>query len=287
MANFVWRIICICLGAMSCVALAVKGFHIDVGPVLNYIVGTEEIILEQVFGDISQLVVKKLHAISAYFHWGWHFNLDPQWKHIFVILWLYFKQDVGQLKGLAAANPQHASGLNKAALISRISGIAAALLSGFGAGLVGSTSGQYATNLLFGSLPILGFFFYATIMALANALYMRQGIAATYGSTVPSFWTWFLQRVGMGLARSLVGFAVLAIGLRWPVTENPAIFLLIIVWVLLALEWLRRGWGQAKARAKRSGSTLIAAMLVTGNINLGLDMLATIGTAFISIIIQI
>lgn len=282
--RIVVRLLFIGLGALSCVSLAAQGFHVRVGPVLNYLIGNEEIILQQIFGELGQAAVRALHNLSKYFHWGWSLHLDPAWKHIFVILWLYFKQDVQQLKDIADDTPSQAERLKKAAMISRISGIVIAVLSGFCAGLVDTSSGAYQANLLFGSIPVIGFFIYAAIMAVVNALYMRQGLAEARNIPLPDFRKHLLQRLGMGAARAAAGFAVIAIGLNWPVSEHPAIFYLIVVWVLLALEWLRRGWGQAKVRAKKDNLTMLAAMNKTGNINLGLDMLTTIGVAFATIV---
>jgi len=143
--RIVVRLLFIGLGALSCVSLAAQGFHVRVGPVLNYLVGTEEIILQQIFGDLGQAAVRTLHNLSKYFHWGWSLHLDPAWKHIFVILWLYFKQDVQQLKDIADDTPSQTERLKKAAMISRISGIVIAVLSGFCAGLVDTKSGLYGS----------------------------------------------------------------------------------------------------------------------------------------------
>lgn len=277
--QLVRRLLAIFLGAVSCMILAWRGFDLSIDAILEDLLGEWDKLLEIIFGWAARWLVQALNGLIALVHWPWVLTIHEHWRHVFIILLLYFFKDAAQFGEL---------GLPKNMRTSYVAGCLVAVLSGIGSGLIDTASTRYLDQFLIGFIPIAGFFVYAIIMAYAAARWNRDYFAALHRRTQPEpFRPFFLHRVGLGATRALIATVILALGLRWISNRSPAIFLLGIIWCLLAVEWLRRGWLQARTRADTEHLPFKDALLKTGNINMGLDMLATVGLALAALALSV
>jgi hypothetical protein len=275
MFKLLLRALTIFLGVMSCMNLASRGFDFSLSPFLEGLLDGYDKALLFLIGWAADLARDGLNAMSEYFDWRWNLVLHPHWRHIYILLQLYFLKDSLNFAEI---------GLVQAKQASRYGGILIALVAAFCAGLVDPGTGAYKNNLLIGAIAIGGFFAYALMMAFVTALFHRPAFQKVTGKA-ETFWEFVGNRVGMAAVRAFCGFLILAIGLPFVSGPGAAVVMLAALWLALAAEWLRRGWKQARNLVS-DGMTWRAALPAAGNIQLGLDMIATVSLAVVVIAID-
>ena len=271
MIRTILRLLAILLGAISCANLAWKGFGFQIGPLLTSLLDSWDQLLADTLGLAASTLIKGLNDLAVYLGWNWHLILYDHWRHVYVVLNLYFVRDAAQFGDL---------NLKQNMWTSYIAGFVVAAMSALCAGLLNASTTRYGDNLAIGAIPVIGFFMYAVVMAFAAARWNRAFFDRLAGRTEPQpFWQFFGHRIFLAARRATIGLVILAIGLLLVDVQSPAILMLAILWLLLAAEWLRRGWLQARDQVRSGEMRWRTALLRTGNINLGLDMFATIGLA--------
>ena len=78
------------LSAISATVLAWKGFNLSFGPFLLGMLEAIESDYQYVFGFCEPLIKEQLKLFKAWF--GWETALQPHWRHVFVLLWLFFSK---------------------------------------------------------------------------------------------------------------------------------------------------------------------------------------------------
>jgi hypothetical protein len=262
-----FRALGIVAGAISLSILAWKGFHFGFGPFLLAVLEQIEADYEFFFSFIEpyvQMAVAELRAVL-----GWNLQLFPHWKHVFVLMWLYFGTNARQVLS---------SGGWGGAAFRFLWGGAIAISAGVLAGVVALNDAS--SNMAMAFWPMMGIVVFDFGRDAWSAVYVRN-----------EQYTWaqdFWRRAQFTITRrALPGAILLTIGTQSdsiPILQNipnRGLALLFAVILALALYYLYRG---ATAPSKQ-GVTPWQRFLNTGRTRIALDMLSVIGLAALVVII--
>lgn len=286
--NLLLRCIAIVGGALSCIALASQGFELNLGAQLLGLVDSWDALLRMILGWLIPHLLAALRYLGTLVGWDLRLQLHPHWSHILTVVWLYYLRDTSNFRELIQqekegnADAETLEGLRRSQNLSYSLGFGVALCSGVASGLVDPSSGRFWDQFQVALYPVLGFVVYALCMYAGGASWGRKPNCRRLGKPDPGFWPFFGYRAKLTALRFLIALSVIAACLYWFAGQpSPYLVGLSLVWVLLALEWLRRGWGQARDAAAKGGLPIGLALMKEGNINLGTNMLATVGLAAI------
>lgn len=268
-----FRFIGIAIGAASFLSLASKGFDISIGPLVVSILTAYEESFSWVLVLIEPAIKEALRAIGAFF--GIAFQLDPDWKHVFALSWLYV---------FATAKNAFSGGWTGAritAVLRFVVGGALSLLFGVAAG---ASSVEGATNTLQLVLsPIVGLLLYRLFFAL---------LFATERSREGRNWLEeFVAKTDVPVGVVGIGAVILLLAANAGTTpflrdlSDPGLALLCVFVVALGLLHAALGARQA-TRLQKPGETWRQTFLKQGNTNLARLMLATIATAIGALIVD-
>jgi hypothetical protein len=206
---------------------------------------------------------------------GLDLHVHPHWKHVFVLLGVYFFRDSRMFRRL---------GYYDVAAVSLMWGAIVAFATGVVVGLIPLARGDMWSNFLIGATPVAGFFVYILGPTFASALWRREDSARYLGGRVEPFWSYIWRRAKRNFLVLGVGVVFLGLCLLVPAVgdvvpairevRGPGLVLLAVLILLLAAYWLWRGLGQARRQARETGVSLRTALSNSGNVNLSMAMLA-------------
>jgi len=236
-------------GALSLFVLVAKGMNVRPSPLGAAVAAQYEVLVDAALGWADRTnadVVANVNAAT-----GSDFSLRPHWKHVFVLLWLYFGASVISSLG----NP---AGAAFRALWGSLVSLPTSVVASF-APLEDTTSPQIALSF------ILGLFAYGVGLAawLATLFpYSRDGERIPWGW---SFW----YHLGPPFRMTFLAVLLLAVG-DWAMTQqifpkglNFGLTGLVATMLLLGVYWVAYG-------LRRSSSP---------NVALGVAVLSAIGGA--------
>lgn len=254
------------LGGLSLVALLSYGFEHGFGPVFSIILDYYEKLLLALFGRAEPFINGWLSQLSQYF--GWPMKLHPHWKHIFVLLGIYFFREVG-------VAIQHVGRWK--VIFQAIVGFLVASASSIAAGAISAASDDNVANFLICAIPVVGAAFYAVIGNVWDATFLRHQWAVDRHRPPPTWWGYYryqLWRIG---TRSLVALLLLWAGLNlYFIRQLPSPGLAIFALLILAFGfyWVIDGvWDSA--RLQKEGEPRIAAYFRSRHTQLGIAILGT------------
>lgn len=289
-STLIFRLIAIAGGALSFVALAMQGFSLDLGAHLLSLIDGWDAALKAVLGWLIPPLLAMVGNICSWFGWNPHLQVQDHWTHIYTILQLYFLRDATNFRELrqqesaGAADAETLRGLRLSAVLSYAVGLPVALVSAMASGLVDPLSGEFRDQLQIAVYPIIGFVVYALAMSAGGAAWNRKPIARRLGQPDRGFGPFFADRVKLAAIRFAVGIVIVVACLHLAKgAPKPYLLAVCIAWIVLALEWLRRGWGQARKAAASRQCSLRETLMKEGNINLATNMLGMVGLAAILI----
>lgn len=141
-----FRALGIAAGTVSLTILAWKGFHFTFGPFLLAVLEELEKDYSLFFGIFEPPIKQALAILNTYV--GWDLQLEPHWKHVFALNWVYFsangRTDVRYRQYWSDAIASYVEGFLIALVVGVLSGVAA--LDG--------------ANLAIAFWPIVGFILY-------------------------------------------------------------------------------------------------------------------------------
>jgi hypothetical protein len=241
----VLKILGVLAGAMSLVALAWKGFDIGFGPTALLVLGYYERFVHVLFGWAEPLIRTQLEMLRTFL--GWDLELHPHWKHVFLLMWLYFG---------ATARISWRSGTPIHGVFYAIWGGLIALVAGIGSGTVALDN--TVSNVLMAAIPVGGAFLFMIGFSAWNATFLRKA-----GKT-------WLEDF-LGYAYSYVAILVMGVGALLAGTQadhvpyvrdlpSPGLALLVVLVLVAALYaiWLgardREGPGETPWQKFRGDS---------------------------------
>jgi len=198
---------------------------------------------------------------------GWSLSLYPQWKHILVIMCIYFLRN--------ALNSYRADdrGIGHFELVW---GFTVALVASVAAGTLPLTSEDQIANFLIAAIPIGGIWAYEIGDVAWRATFYRERAARIYHRPTPTWWAYFEGGLRGTTVRTLIGIVLLAVGLQVPALQRlpaPGLVLLAALVFAQALNFLRMGISDAE-RLRTPGESWSSAYWRTGVAKLGAAMLS-------------
>lgn len=261
------------LGAMSVLAIVQNALNAGFGPTLTLLLGYYENLIHALIGWwLEPFVGTWVEAVSAYL--GWSLQLHSHWKHVLVLMTIYFSGDWRTL--LAFQQPIRAA-------LFGLWGVIVALLTSVAAGTVASAAQGYTANLWIACAPVCGYLIYA-LGGSGLLILWRPDLLGQRGRV---YGRWAAEAV----FRFALGIVIAAVGLTLPIVaqqRSPGLVMLALLVVILALYWVVIGLlhaigsrgadegvadafrrqGNARVGAAILGSFISAALLVLGNAGL-------------------
>lgn len=272
-------------GALSIVKLIEFGFDLkfDFEQVIQYLVDEYKSYASAVAAYFEPYIKTLLLNLRVWF--GWDVQLYPHWKHVFVLLGIYFFRDSRMFLKLRYYD---------VAMFSFVWGALVAFVASVIAGVFELKRGDMWGNFVIAATPVLGFFFYVVGATLANAWWRREDSAAYLGGQVEEFWPYLGRRVRRNLIVVSFGIVFLAVCLLLPGVsdllpairemKSPGLILLAVLIVALAAYWLWRGFNQANRQVRDKGVAFATAFFSSGNVNLSIAMLAPFASTVLIIL---
>lgn len=167
-----------------------------------------------------------------------HLTLNPAWKHVTILVGLYFSRSVW----IAFGNDLGAFffRLLEAPLL--------ALACGIASGLVPWTNDGRLSNLLIGFFPIATLFLYGAFNGVFAAV-LRKEREIALRPHLDTRWKILLGHVKAAWTRTWIGGVILAVGVEALIhfqSPNPGLTMIAALAMTLAAYFLREGVAQAK-----------------------------------------
>jgi hypothetical protein len=263
------------LGALSMLRLIELGFASNFGSVIGALLEYYEKLLGWLFWPIEPLV--RAWLAQLYLYIGWPKSLYPHWRHVFVLLQLYFlrNMEVSRLYSVGFA------------IFNFLLGILVALTFGVAAGTFPLDKADRTSQFLFVAALILGAAIYAAIGFIWEALFVlnRWMQARSESHSAWQHFKWGLKRIAV---RSLVGFGLLGMLLNVPFIQElsaPGVVISFFLIIAFSVYWLGDGIRDAR-KTRRADESLVAAYLRSPFTQLGLAMLGPIFWCFVFIVMR-
>jgi hypothetical protein len=276
MGSVLWWIGVI-VGALALAALIVHGFGVTVGPPFGGVLDTYEIASQAVFGKFEPAIERWLAIAQTKV--GRQLYLYPHWKHVFLLLWLYFLAD------LRSAFAQRRFLI---ALALFVWGTFIAVVASIGAGTVPlDGDAPMSAHTVLVAFPVAA----VTLHQMAWCL-LEAGATRLPGESNAARFGMYLRRVGMYVVDEVLPIALgsaIAIALCFyapnipllALSSDPGVALLIASLVALAVFHLWRG-GVYAAIDRFAEESWWSAVARTNSARLAAFMLTTLaGTAVI------
>jgi hypothetical protein len=247
-------------GAVSIVMLAVHGFQVGLVPALEPLVEFYEKATQAVFGWAEPWINSALAWAREWI--GYDLTIHPHWKHVLVLLMLYFSRNV--------AITRTTRGLGSA-IVRAIWAIFVAILTSVGVGVI-ALAHDFQSSALIALIPVAG----VTLFDLGNDIWG----ATFFRSPDTGWWQHFFFESRLVVMRAIAAIAIVVAGLNWPPLmnmANPGLVLLGVLVVLFSFYWI---WlGTLWPARNRSGDQWRNTVGREGAMRLGLSMLGAFAGA--------
>jgi hypothetical protein len=262
------------LGALSILGLIQHGFVFGFAPVLNLLLEYYDKLLGFFLGWAEPFIKACLAHLRDYI--GWPLTLYPHWKHVFVLLGIYFFREVGVGRSCGAGY----------VIFNFLLGLVVALACGVVAGTIPLTRADPASNFVFAAVPILGAVVYGVIGFVWDATFLRYRYAKDHNTPIPTWWAHFSWGLSRIFRRSLAGLVLIWVGLQIPIVQqisSPGLAMSVVLVIAFALYWLWDGVRDGGG-IRREGEPFRAAYFRSFHTQLGIAMLGTVfwGVVFIA-----
>ena len=252
------------LGTLSILKLIERSLARTFSDTLQLLVNTYDEIIQRLFGWAEPLVHDGLQRI------GLDLMLEPHWKHVVVLLGLYFSRNI--VVTWSTRGPG-------TAVVRAIWGTLIAALTGIGVGTVSVLDQDVFAHSLIALLPLLG----ATLFDLGNDLWG----AVWFRGKNSTMWQYFKFEARFVVLRAVVGTLIVAGVLTIPQvaqSPSPGLVALGVLFLSLAFYWI---WlGTSWPARNRSGDNWRATIGRNGASQLGLSMLACLSAAMLLVAVD-
>jgi hypothetical protein len=213
-------------------------------------------------GSTNELLVYAWYHIS-----GVHLTLQPIWKHVFMLMWIYFGKQASDVGTMVFEGTENLL-LSAASSVSyRVMGLFAALVASTAVGLAPQNGGVLGAGSAV-ALTISGVLLYDFLTSTLGAFTIRKWLPRVSATRFEWVRENSKESVRRGLFGVLISCAVLPVAwyLRMP---NPAVITILLLVLALAVYWATLGFHgpnsptyETKQHYRVYGSTLGKEMLV-------------------------
>lgn len=267
------------VAALSVLALYNLAVNAGPGPVFQTLLRYYENLVHALIGWSQPWIETGLHYL------GWTLQLHLHWKHIVVVLGIYFWRN---------ALVSYAAGDRAIGIFELVWGLGVALTAGVLGGAVPLESGNFLDNVLIAAIPVVSVFLYeAGDVARRSTLAYRQRAARIYMRPVPTWWQFVSGGLRGSLRRTSVGILLLLAGcafLQSMQVHAPGLAMLAILAIIQTMTFLAMGVrdvrsirkaGEAWSSAyRRSGVAKVGAAMLSVFMYLGFYLLTNAGLGF-------
>ena len=227
------------LAALSIVSLIRYGLEVGFSDALMLILVYYDNFLSAVFFWLEPFARALLSYLSSVIDYD--LELFATWKHIFVLLWVYFFRD-------AATDLQR--GFYGAAIFLFLWGICAAFLASVVAGSIEPVRGDWATNFAIAMVPALGALIFTVVRRFWHAVFLLEKDGETAPALIAgksgleAWWIAVRATIYRSSQRTAIGTIFVAIFLLLPPMQsarNAGLISFAVLVFLLALYWLWLG----------------------------------------------
>jgi hypothetical protein len=252
------------------------GFTSGFGSILGFLLEQYNALLRRLFWPIEPFIT--MLVTQLYHTFGWPETIYGQWRHIVVLLGLYFFREVwiGRHFGLDAL------------MFNLVLAICVALTFGLLAGTIPLTHGDEMAQFLFVFVLIAGAAAYGIIGFVFEAMFVRQRWAEYRNKPVPTWCNYLRWGFSRVLIRSLVGLALAWVALQIPFVlqlPSPGVAVSIMLIMLFGMYWLWDGIVDSRSMALQGASRLSSYVRST-HTQLGLAILGPILWCFVFIVLR-
>jgi len=247
------------LGAMSVLALIRHGFNYGFGPTFTLLLTYYESLIHALIGWWAEPIIKAwLAALSAYF--SWDLDLYSHWKHVLVLMSIYFSGDWRTLLGFGQ--------FGRAAIFG-LWGLIVAFCFSAVAGIVPEEPRDFVANAWTAGIPVAGYLTYA--LGGNGLIVLWRSDLSGRRTEVFSLWAW------QAFGRFLIGLVVVfgALQVPWVAGQrNPGLVVLGGLVIGLALYWVvvgvriaieRHGLNEGLDDAFRNQGNVLVGMAILGS----------------------
>jgi len=267
------------VAALSVLALTNLAFDAGLGSVYQTLLRYYENLVGALVGWSQPWLEASLRYL------GWTLHLHLHWKHIVVLLGIYFWRN---------ASISYAAGDRAIGIFEFAWGLIVALSAGVLAGTIPLEPGNILENVLIGSIPVVGVFVYeiGDVTRRSTSAY-RQRAARIHMRPVPTWWQFVsgglrgsLRRTSFGILMLLAGCALLQV-MQIP---TPGLVMLAVLAIVQAITFLAMGVRDVRSIRKdgeswssayrRSGVAKVGAAMLSVFAYLGFYLITNAGLSF-------
>jgi hypothetical protein len=253
------------LGSFSVAKLFQLGFEHGFGLTLTLLLDYYEDLMRVLIASWSEpLIAEALAGLRRWFAWDLH--LYPHWKHIFLLLGIYFSRAAGNTFRL---------GLPVSGTVHLLWGFVVALVCSVVAGTVTLSQHDALANFLIGAIPISGIAVFNVGENAWRATWLREHEALITHKEAGTWRGFFTRELLVILGQTAIGIALLLIGLQLPAMRDlssPGLGVLGTLILLIALYGTLLGALGANG-IREAGETWPSAFWRTTGANVGTAML--------------
>lgn len=213
------------LGAsmLSLASLIFQGFQIGVSAPIAAMLEFYETLLGALLGWAEAPLARLAEAAGRWL--GVPLQPAPEWKHVFVLVWLYFSTDA------------RSSFLQRRTITATVTLLLGAVVSVAAAAASGGAASSDLADLLFAvGAPLGGFLIHAVIESTLTTTFYRQAGRSVAASLRYYFMTEVLSALVAGAAAIAIAFAAAPVGTSWSAISALGGFVLA-----RGAFWLLRG----------------------------------------------
>lgn len=249
--NFV-KFISIALGALSIFSLLQQGMEFGLSSVAKSIITYYDVTLGAIFSKFEPLAVFAIEYFNEYF--DLELTLLPHWKHVFVLLWLYFFAD---------AATDYELGFTGTAIFLIVWGLLIAFSVSIIAGSINSNPLNWKSNFGIAFVPVVGAFVFTIVRRMWHATFLLDKDGETNSNNIEKssrFTSWWISLKGTlirGTFRTIFAAVIAGIVLLFPVSRslaNPGLVIFAFLTFLLAVNWLVLGFFRARTKKQPNQS---------------------------------
>ena len=267
------------VAALSVLGLINLAFDAGLGPVYQTLLRYYENLVGALIGWSQPWIEAGLR------HLGWTLQLHLHWKHIVVVLGIYFWRN---------ASISYAAGDRSIGIFEFVWGLIVALCAGVLAGIIPLEPGNILENVLISTIPVVGVFVYEIgDVVRRSTLAYRQRAARIYMRPVPIWWQFVSGGLRGSLVRTSFGILLLVAGcmlLQFMQVAAPGLVMLAILAIVQAISFLAMGVRDVRSIRKpdepwssaygRSGVAKVGAAMLSVFLYLGFYLITNAGLGF-------
>ncbi|MEA2976203.1 MAG: hypothetical protein QOF19_1723 [Alphaproteobacteria bacterium] len=249
-----WATVGTAVSVLSFIYFVHNGFNIGIGPTLSILIGYYDQIVSFFLGSLKPYIEIALRSL------GWPITLHPHWKHIFVLLALYF------LSGFKVELAEYRAGRTSSPIFRLLLGLSITSITSVTVGAIPLTRTGHPTNFLAAAIPLFLVSVNDFLLRAWRGLFARQYETQRVGSSAQTWWEYVRPAArGIGI-RMLIGLVVI-FGLLFLFAgqiASPGLACLAVIVIYLAIYQLYLGVVELSSLRQANETTAAASLRSRG-----------------------